>query len=226
MKKYNQSGGVAIVLSIFLLSAALIAALAFGYNAYKNMKHYKNDTDAIVNQAVAKAETAQKTKLDADFAEQEKSPNKTFKGPATFGTITFNYPKTWSAYVDQSNATEPINGYFYPDVVPSTQQSSTTPTAFALRVELVSTDYAQIVKQFDAQVKLGKVKAVAYIPPKMVGVTNVQTGTRFDGSITQYLTGSLVVIKVRDKTLEISTQSSDFLKDFNSTILPSLTFVP
>jgi hypothetical protein len=36
----------------------------------------------------------------------------------------------------------------------------------------------------------------------------------------------MLVIKVRDKTLEISTESNDYLNDFNNIILASLTFVP
>jgi len=64
----------------------------------------------------------------------------------------------------------------------------------------------------------------------MQGVANVQPGTRLDGAINQTQTGaqngSLVVIKIRDKTLKIYTESTDFVGDFNNVILSNLTFVP
>jgi uncharacterized protein HemX len=60
--------------------------------------------------------------------------------------------------------------------------------------------------------------------------TNVLAGTRFDGAIGQSgsndINGSMLVIKVRDKTLQISTQTQAGVKDFDNIILPALTFVP
>ena len=226
MKKYDQKGGVLALLLNIILLAALIGAAAFGWTQYQQNQDYKTKFDQKVQTEIAKAETAQAAKLSLEFAEREKSPSKTFKGPATYGSIQFKYPKSWSAYVDQSNGSSPINGYFFPDVVPSTTRNSQTPTAFALRVELVHADYDQIVKQMDSQITQGKLKAVAYVPPAMKGKSDVQTGVRFDGQIEQNLSGSMVVIKVRDKTLKIYTESNKYLSDFNNPVLKTLTFSP
>lgn len=226
MKKYNQNGGVALIVINVLLILALAAAGGFGWWAFGQRQDYKNNFDKKLSAEVAKAQASQKTQLEQEFAEREKSPNKTFRGSATYGSIIFNYPKTWSGYIDQSNSSEPINGYFFPDIVPSANRSGNTPTAFALRIELISTDYAQVVEQFDSQITQGILKALAYVPPKMAGVTNVQTGTRFNGEIEQDIQGSMVVIKVRDKTLKIYTQSPRYLSDFNNIVLKTLTFAP
>ena len=226
MQKHNQSGSAASIFIILLLLIAVVAAGGFGWWAFQQRQDYKANFDQKLGVEVEKAKTAQKAELEKQFAEREKSPNKTFKGSATYGSVSFNYPKTWSAYVDQSNTNIPINGYFFPDVVPSTVRSANNPTAFALRVELVSTDYAQIVRQLDSKVTQGKVKAVAYVPPKMSGVANVQTGTRFNGEFEQNTSGSMVVIKVRDKTLKIYTQSQRYSSDFNNIVLKTLTFSP
>jgi hypothetical protein len=209
-----------------VLIAAVIGIGAFAASQYQQNQDYKNKFDDKVKQEVTKAEAAQAAKLNQDFAEREKSPSKTFKGPATYGSIQFKYPKSWSAYVDQSGSSKPINGYFFPGVVPSTVQNSRTPTAFALRLELVDTDYDQIVKQMDSQITQGNLKASAYVPPQMKGKADVQTGVRFDGQIEQNLSGSMVVIKVRDKTLKIYTESAKYLSDFNDTVLKNLTFSP
>ena len=65
----------------------------------------------------------------------------------------------------------------------------------------------------------------------MKGVANVQPGVKLVGVINQTdnassQKGELVLLKVRDKTLKIYTESPDFIDDFNKVILSSLTFVP
>lgn len=224
MKKTNQRGSV--VLDV-LLVLALVAALAFGGWAFSGRQDYKNNSDKKVEEAVAASKTRQSEELQAQFDEKSKSPYKEFKGSSTYGSISFKYPKTWSAYVDETNQSEPINAYFYPEQVPGVQSS----TAFALRLELVNTAYSQVVSQFSSQFSSGGIKATAYTPPKMEKTANVQPGTRFDGVIGQTsqggkVIGSLVAMTVRDKTMLISTQSNTFLSDFNNVILPSLTFAP
>ena len=208
-----------------LLTALLIISLVFGGWAFSKMQDYKNNSDKKSAAAVESAKKTQDAQLQAQFDEQNKSPNKTFHGSATYGSISFNYPKTWSAYVDTSSTNEPINAYFHPNEVPGTQNK----TAYALRLELLATDYAQIVQQFSSQIQQGTLTAKAYAPPKLNGVANAQPGTLFSGQINSQDTtqvGALLAIKVRDKTLEISTQSADYLADFNNVILPSLSFVP
>lgn len=223
---YNSGGSSKKGLfTTIVLVVLLIASLAFGAWAFKNMQDYKNNSDKKAAVAVANANKIQAAQLQAKYDKDSKSPFKVFSGSPTYGTITFNYPKTWSAYVDTSNSSEPINAYFYPGEVPGIQSK----TAYALRVELVSTDYAQAVQQLSSGISGGKVTARAYIPPMLSGVANIQAGTLFSGQINSQdptQVGTMVVIKVRDKTLQISTQSSKFLDDFNSTILSSLTFAP
>lgn len=223
---YNSapSGGKSIFTTIILV-VLLILSLIFGGWAFTKMQHYKNDSKQISAVAVEVAKKAQAVQLQAQFDEQSKSPNKFFHGSATYGSVTFSYPKTWSAYVDTSNTSEPINAYFHPNEVPGLQSK----TAYALRLELLSTDYAQAIQQLSSQLQQGTVTAKAYLPPKLNGVANVQPGTLFSGqtnSTDSTQRGTLLAIKVRDKTLEISTQSNDYLADFSNTILPSLSFSP
>ena len=223
---YNSGGGSRrSSLTMIVLIILLIASLAFGGWAFSKMSDYKNNSDKKASQAVARAEANQKIQLQAQFDQQSKSPNKTFQGPATFGSLSFNYPKTWSTYVDTSSDNEPINAYFYPDQVPGIQSKA----AYALRVELVSTDYSQLLQQDASQISRGTVTARAYVPPKMQGVTNVVAGTYLSGQINpqdQTQQGNMVIIKVRDKTLQIYSESNQFSSDFNNTVLASLTFVP
>jgi len=215
------------LIAAIILGVLLVVSLIWGYGAYQNGQDYKNNSDAKSATAVAAAEKVQAAKLQAQFDEASKSPLKTYTGPTTYGSISFSYPKSWSAYVDETSADEPLNAYFFPGQVPGT----TSNTAFALRVELVSDAYADVLQQFDSQVTAGTVTAAAYVPPKMKSVANVQVGTMFTGGINQnqdgsYQQGQMVVIKVRDKTLKIYTESNDYAADFTNTVLSSLTFIP
>lgn len=226
MKRYDQSGGVTTIVGIAALAVALISSAGFGWWAYNSRQDYKDNSDKKVATAVAKAVTSQSAKDSIVFAEKEKLPYKTFNGPAIFGSITFSYPKSWSAYVDQTSPNDPVKGLFYPDIVPSPIPRNNVKPVYALRVDLIAMPYAQVLRGFDASLKKGTVRAKAYIPPKVKQIPNVQTGTRLDGMIEQKIQGSMVVIKVRDKTLKIYTESPSFLADFNKIVLNSLTFVP
>src|SRR5690348_14263975 len=115
----RQSGFSPLLLSLIVASVFLVAAVAFGGWAFANMLDYKNNVDKKVGAAVASAKQEEDTAKDAAFAEQEKQPLKTYTGPAAYGSVTINYPKTWSGYVaDTRNATPYVDGYFYPGVVP------------------------------------------------------------------------------------------------------------
>jgi hypothetical protein len=221
---YNSSpssGSKNLVIYVLLI-ILLIVSLAFGGWAYSQMKSYKNDSDKKVAAGIAAEKQTLAKQAQDNFDEAN---TRQFVGSPTYGSVSFSYPKTWSAYVDTSSTSEPINAYFHPDQVPGL----TSNTAYALRLELVSSDYSQITQQFSGGVQQGTITAKAYLPSKLSGVANVQPGTLFSGQINtgdSTQRGTLLAIKVRDKTLEISTQSNDYLNDFNNIILASLSFAP
>lgn len=205
-----------------ILAVLFIAALIFGIVEFSKVQDYKNNTDKKINQALtlraAQLQSQAQTAFDAVNTYQ-------YQGSPTYGSVTFRYPKTWSAYVDTTNTSEPINGYFHPSVVPGVNGK----TAYALRVELTNNDYSQIVQQFDSDVSGGTVKSRAYVPPKMQGKANVVPGVYLTGQINDQdnsQNGAMVIIKVRDKTLQIYTDSTDYLSDFNNIILAGLTYSP
>jgi hypothetical protein len=218
----NQRGSALSAVLIIVLVLALGGALGFGLLASSGKADLQKNVDAKIAQAVDAAKKVQAEELQKKFEEESKSPNKPYQSSVSSGSVNFSYPKTWSAYViEGTSGNQPINGYFHPNQVPGVQAEN----SYALRVEMVSTDYSQVVSGFSAQSKQG-LKATAYIPPKMQGVANVLPGTRFDGPLDQKKSGSMVVMKVRDKTLKIYTESTDFLTDFNDIILASLTYSP
>lgn len=184
------------------------------------MQDYKTNIQPKIDKAVAIAEENTKTAKDKEFVEKEKNPLKEYKGPAAYGTVSIHYPKTWSAFVTETNSgSTPVDGYFHPGFVPGIQSE----TDFALRVKVVSQQYADVMKQFESKAKAGKVKVSPYTAPKLGSAV---VGSRVDGEINTGQQDSMVLFPLRDKTIEISTESNQFLGDFNSIILANLTFVP
>jgi len=201
------------------MSVLFVAAAAFGIWAFGQRQDYKNNVDQKIvaaNQVAVKAEDAKK---DAEFAEASKNPLKTYNGPSDFGSISLQYPKTWSAYVDEQGGTATVTGYFYPNVVPSLTAST---SVFALRLQVVNQQYSSVLQPYSNFIKLGQATATPYKLPKLSSVV----GTRIDGKIANNKTGSVVILPLRDKTIEIWTESNQFLNDFNTYILPNFTFSP
>jgi hypothetical protein len=219
-KPQHHFGGLVVTI---LLVVALLASLGFGGWAFATRQNYKNNSDKISAVAVEKALAEQKVTLDAEFVEKQKQPYDTYSGKPEAGSIVFQYPRTWSAYMIEEDGSTPIEGYIHPLFVPSVSNSD---TAFALRIEVVGTAYADAVKQFDG---LLKQKAVTVAPFRFAKVPD-SLGTIVTGKIKSgkdNVVGTMVIMPIRDKTMRIWTESnSAFAKDFNEAVLPSLTFVP
>lgn len=223
--EYQSSGGGRRTVVIIILVLLLTASLGFGGWAYSKMQDFKTNSDQKSAAAVVAANKQLTAQLQTQFDQQSKSPTKTFSGSPTYGSVTFSYPRTWSAYVDTTNSSEPINAYFNPGEVPGTQSK----TAYALRVELLNSDYSQLVSQLNSNITQGTITSKAYLPPKLKGVANVTPGVYLTGHVNQQdqtQNGYMVAIKVRDKTLEIYSESADYQDDFNNIVLASLSFAP
>ncbi len=221
MNKHDQHGAInALLLPCIVIALLFIVSASFGFWAYAGRQDYKLNSDAKVASAVTVARQAESTAKDRQFAEIEKQPLRNYNGPQAFGSLVVAYPKTWSAYVDDSgsgNAT--VDGFFYPGTVPAlTAQNS----SFALRVQVLAQSYSSIV----TSVRDAQETSKAIVTPFALAKVPSVVGVRVDGNFKEQKVGSMVILPLRDKTIEISTESNDFLNDFNKNILPNLTFVP
>lgn len=217
----NQQGGVqAGTLIAVVMTVLFVFALIFGLLMFTGKSDIQKNLDAKVAEGVAAQEKVIEAKKDAELAEKEKSPVKTYVGPSTFGSITFNYPKTYSAYVIESvtSSGTPLDGFLQPNVVPKDDKS----VSFALRFQLISASYDTQVKAFDAPLKTSKVTVKPFRAAKVSDVL----GVRIDGEISTGKQGSMIIVPVRDKTLKVWTESKEGIADFNTYVLPELTFAP
>lgn len=213
----RQEGSINILLIPLILAVLFFfLTLGFGLWAYASRQDFKNNVDAKIATAVSVAQKETATQKDNEFIEREKQPMKEYKGPASAGTISIKYPKTWSAYIDEADSK--VDGYFYPNFVPGLD----TNTAYALRVQVSDKPYSEELRTFESGVKQGKTKAAPYKP---VNVENI-VGTQLTGDIGGQKTGTLILLPLRDKTIKIWTEADQFNNDFVNNILPNFKFVP
>lgn len=213
MKQTHESGMVHPLLLSTIVLAVLTAGLGgFSIWSFINYQDQKNNTDAKISVAVADAKATQSALDQTAFAEQEKAPNRQIIGPVDLGQVTFSYPKTWSVYVEKSNASG-YEAYFHPLVVPPV----TTGTPYALRVSIIDSKYESVLGGFNERLKAGQLKA------NPITLANVD-GTRLDGAFSGTVRGSMVLFKIRDKTLQVFTQAEIYKNDFDNIILKSLQF--
>lgn len=208
----NEKGAV----NVLLLTTISLAVLAVGFAAlavwaYMNYTDQKTNVDGKITSAVAVAKKAQADSDEAKFIARDKEPNRQFVGPDDYGRLTFDYPKTWSVYVDKDISTGGTTyaAYLNPKSVPSVGGAATT--QYALRVTIESKDYDKVVATYEALVKTGALRSSA------VSV-NGNNGTRIDGNFTKDIRGSAVIYKIRDKTVTLRTDADTFKPDFETLI--------
>lgn len=220
MKRIDQRGVVdAWALAFFSLLILFFGAVIFGFWAFSGMQDYKNNVDPKIAAAVAQAQEETSVKKDQEFVEKEKEPLKTYKGPSAYGSLSIKYPKTWSAYVDESGkGAQPIDGSFNPGFIPGLNSGNNV----ALRVQVINNDYAEVTRSMESLVKNGKVAVKPFAAKKVPDAV----GVRGDGEIVSGKQGAMVLIPLRDKTLKIWTEASQYVKDFNKIILPNINFSP
>ena len=216
MRKLNQSGS--LLLPLIIMCFLFLGAAVFGAWAFMGRQDFKNNSDQKSAVAAKKAISVESARKDAVFSESLKSPVKSYTGPETYGSLKFDFPKTWNQYVSSSTAAMPVNLYFNPDYIPDL----TSNYKYALRVQITNTPYNALLKPYDSKVKDGSVNVAAYKVTKVPSVL----GSMLDGKIFSTSSGTLILLPLRDKTILFWTEDQNFKTDFINTVLPSITYSP
>lgn len=208
-------------ITLTALGLLTIGGAVFGFWAYGERQTYKNDTDAIVAREVEAAKNEQVEQDALRFEEEAKNPLKPYTGPSSYGSISLLYPKTWSGYIDASgDSSTPFMALFHPNTVAALDGRSGP--AVALKVEVLEEEYSSVVKDRESKIENGELVASAYAFPKQPD----EIGMRFVGKITNEFVGTEILVPLRDKTIVVTTQTDQFLNDFNTYILPNFNFEP
>lgn len=214
----NEAGYLNPLLIPLLVSIFAIVCLGgFGLWSFVNYSDQKNNVDQIATARVKEAEKNQAAADEKKYLEQEKLPTRKLIGPDDLGRVQLDYPKTWSVYLAQDGAgRSAYEAFLYPSVVPPIENNK---TAYALRVSITDESYDSALSNYSESVKKGDLKST---PISIEGIT----GNRLDGTFNEKIEGSMVIFKVRDKTLRVYTQAPVFRNDFDNIILKSLKFNP
>lgn len=176
--------------------------------AYINYMDQKNNVDSKIDVAVAEAVKVQADEDAAAFLEKEKQPNRQFVGPDDYGRLSFDYPKTWSVYVENDASDgDDYEAYFNPGEVPTVANDQ----QFALRVTIENTPYDEVVEDYADLIKKNQLTSSSF-------KAGEQSGTRLDGAFSKDIRGMAVIFKIRDKTVTLRSDADTFKKDFDALI--------
>lgn len=211
-----KKGNKSLVLMLVAVVSAITAVTFIGLFVwmYAKWDGAKRDVDGQIMAAVTQAVNDKTEELENQFAEREKSPYSTFAGPADYGELSFNYPKTWSVYEAKDAAKGgDYEAYLNPDKVYPVGSSSIN----ALRVTIKDQAYDSYITTYDNPLKNGKIQLT--VRPINGENANVYSG-ELPGS---KFVGMVAVFKIRDKTAIIQTDAMLFADDFQK-VLDSIRF--
>ncbi|PIZ61195.1 hypothetical protein COY18_00235 [Candidatus Saccharibacteria bacterium CG_4_10_14_0_2_um_filter_41_11] len=195
-----------------IIVIAIVAGLAVW--SYINYNDQKTNVDTKIDAAVATAKKEQADSDETKFMQREKEPKRLFVGPEDYGRVSFNYPKTWSVFVNKDASS---GGTYEAYLNPVTVPPISTTQQFALRLTIEQKDYDKVITGYDPLVKKGDLKSSS------ITVGGV-SGTRIDGDFSKDIRGSAVVFKIRDKTLTLRTDANTFKADFDA-LIKTIKFV-
>jgi hypothetical protein len=221
MKTKDNKGNVPIAgIIAFFLGVMLIGASVFGVWAYSERAKYADDFDAKVATEIEAQKKQIQIQLQSDFDIKEQQPYKDFSSDSEYGSITVSVPKNWSILSDKpAKSGIVLDATLHPNVIPGIS----TGIPYAARINLISDDYATVVKSYDESIKKSTVTVTAFEATNVPGSTD---GIRLDGQILSGKTGTMVILKVRDKTLKIWNESPEHRQEFDQILLGSLTYNP
>ncbi|RYC75135.1 hypothetical protein G3RUM_00075 [Candidatus Nanosyncoccus alces] len=220
-KKKDIAG---LVKTIVIVMVSLIAVTFIGLFIWMFVQYndVQADVDGQINIAVAEAKDEQAMEDEAEFLEREKYPYKTFSGPADYGQLTFEYPKTWSVYVAAAATNGgDFNAYFNPIQVDAVGKE----TINALRLTIRDKSFEDVTEEYQkAMDKKNSNLTVESVTVGDAAKNSEVTANRYTGTIPNTdLSGYIVVFKIRDKTVILQTDSVLFKDDFDK-LLGTIVF--
>lgn len=214
--KKRDVAGLVKTIVIVLLSLVSLTFIGLFIWMFLQFSEARTDVDSQIAAAVATAKDEQYTKDEADFRELEKYPYKTFSGPADYGELSFEYPKTWSVYIAKDAASGgDFEAYFNPIQVDPVSAGSIN----ALRLWILNESFENITATYKKYLERKDSNLSVSTMPIFNTTANVYTGTIPNTE----LNGYIVIFKIRDKTAIFRTDSVLFKDEFDK-LLGTITF--
>lgn len=205
-----------LVLAVFM-TIAFVCALIFGIWAFSGMQENKSNLDAKIDAASEVAVKEAEEAKEVEFAERDKDPFRSYTGPATYGSLSFGYPKTWSVYLEEKESGTILDFYGHPFVI----RGLGSDNSFAMRAQIVSSDFDNEADKFQKKAEKGTVAISAFRLEQVPSAL----GIRVTGEIEKDKQGIAVLLPIRDKTIKLWTESTEYTSDFDK-VIQTTTFNP
>lgn len=194
IEKQNRTNDLVKTIIAVAFGIATIVFFCLFIHFMTEYNSVQDDVSGKINAAVASAREEKALEMEAEFAEREKDPYRSFSGPADYGELSFEYPKTWSVYIasDASKGGD-FMAFFNPIVVNEVGDN----TINALRVIIRDKDFESVVEEYQREMSWRDSNLT-------MGTTSVGgvVANRYVGTIPNTdLSGIIVVFKIRDKQL-------------------------
>jgi hypothetical protein len=226
MIKHNQDGAISgLGISLVMAVTLLVLTVVFAGWAFSSRQDFKNNVDAKIQVAVAAAQTQAAATEKTELAQNEMQPYYTYQGLPQYGNITFQYPRTWSAYVNNSGTSNSalVDGYYMPPILSSVSDQTAN---FALRFQVLNQSYSQTIQSMSGQSGgSNSIISRAFTLKLVPSVVGVEVSGALP-VVAQGDTATMVILPDRTDTIEIWTDGTEYLSDFNNIILPTFSFSP
>ena len=206
-KRVRESGVISgLMVAVIGLSVLVLGLGSFAIWAFVSFNDAQSNVDDKIAIAVAQAKEDQSNADEEKYTEREKTPTKKFTAPDDYCGLSFQYPKTWSAFEsEQLTNGGDYKAYLNPDVVPPISNSQ----QFALRVLIEQKDYDDVLNQYQGLVQKGALRESS-------ASSQGNQGARLTGDFSKDIRGDAVIYRCRDKTITVRTDADAFKKDFDA----------
>lgn len=208
-KQKKERGAVSgLLVSVIALGVLVLGLGSFSIWAFVSYNEASDDLESKLAVARAEAKADQADEDEEKFAEREKQPTKKFTAPDDYCGLTFQYPKTWSAFESEqiSNGGD-FKAYLNPDVVPAVSATQ----QYALRVVIEQRDFDDVIAQYSGLAQKGDLR-------QSTTSSEGNQGTRLTGNFSKNIRGDAVIYRCRDKAITVRTDADTFKSDFEAII--------
>lgn len=208
-KKKNGSLLETIILVVVCLIAAgaIVVAVIFFMRYHELQTSYESDLAL----EVAEVEKTKQEEINAAVKDYADKQTTEFTGPSDYGSISFQYPKSWNVYVDNDGSkNSDYKSYFSPNVVSPINDSD---SRYALRFFIYNRSYEDVSRTYNEKTKNGELSSSVF----SADGGNI-TGMRYEGMVDNDINGVIILIKVNDKTVELRTDSASYRANFDALV--------
>jgi hypothetical protein len=206
-----------IIETIVLVCVTTVAAIFIGLfvQTMLAIDEVNSNQDGKIELARSEGRAEQQALDNINHARLEKNPWLEFIGPASYGTLRFKYPRTWSLYVrNDASRGGNFEAFFNPGGINPNPESDLTKSA--LRVTIFSRRFDEVIQQYSAAMANGSLNM------EVIRVNN-DNANQYVGFFSNNVRGKAVVFGVRDKTVVLRTDAMLFEEDFDE-LVKTITF--